>query len=190
MIGKPLPAFALRAGGRRTGRASRAPTSPTASRGCSTSSPAGACRARPRRRSSPRSSAQGAEIVGVAIRDRPRGRRRVPRRIRQPVQPHRRATTSARCSSRIGSLGRARDLRDRWPGRDPLPAHRRHPRRARAAAARQAAGGRGDDGRAGLLLACCCCWRRPLAGAGLAAARALCLSPARRPGARGARRRR
>ena len=44
-------------------------------------------------------------------------------------------------------VGRARDLRDRWQGRDPLPAHRRHPRRARAAAAREAARGRGDEAR-------------------------------------------
>src|SRR5690606_14280066 len=40
-------------------------------------------------------------------------------------------------------LGRARDVRDRWQGRDPLSAHRRHPRRAHADPAGEAAGGGG-----------------------------------------------
>ncbi len=51
LVGKPLPAFML-APGTATHPASPPPIFATASRNCSTSSPAGACRARQRHRNS------------------------------------------------------------------------------------------------------------------------------------------
>ena len=54
MIGKPMPDFALPPARRRPARPRRAPTCARASRTWSTSSPAGACPAGPRRRSSTR----------------------------------------------------------------------------------------------------------------------------------------
>src|SRR5690606_10430517 len=70
------------------------------------------------------------------------GRRGVPCPPRQSLYPDRSGRSLAG-ATRDRLVRRARDVRDRWRGRDPLPAYRRHPRRACADAAGEAAGGGG-----------------------------------------------
>ena len=137
-----------------------APIWPTASRGCSTSSPAGACPARPRRRSWRSSARRGGDR---RRRDpRPAGGRR---RRSSPATAIRSPDRRGRCqrgADRARFVGRAGNLRDRWQGRDPLPAHRRDPRRAGAADPRRSCRRRGNEALA--VASCCCVAARRAAG--------------------------
>ena len=84
----------------------------------------------------------GAQIVGVAIRDRPgECRGKFLKRLRQSVHPHRRGR-SVRTAIEHRIVRRARNFRDRWRRGDPVPAYRRYPPRTRAGAARPAGGRR------------------------------------------------
>ena len=77
------------------------------------------------------SKRRGVPIDGIAIRDRPEDVAAFLAAPRQSVRAHRRRRHQpGAAGARL--VGRARDLRRRWPGRDPLPAHRRSSAQRRA----------------------------------------------------------
>ena len=151
--GKPVPAFDLAAGAAdgKPGLTSRRPRDGQAAI-CSTSSPAGACRASPKRRCSASCKARGVDDRRHRGPRPPEDARRIPRPQRRSLRADRQRPAEPG-ADRARLVGRAGELRRRWQGHHPLPAYRPD-RAARRADDPRASWSRRDE--AALLLHCAC----------------------------------
>ena len=160
LIGQPVPEFSLAR--RRAGPAGPVAARPIAraSRGWSTSSPAGAFPAGPKRRSSPSSPRRGVPIDGIAVRDRPEDVAAFLASYGNPFQAIG-SDVDRRVQLDLGSAGRAGDLRDRRPGHHPPPAYRRD-HAARTCRRSSRPGRRRDEERSCSLAPRCCSLATPV----------------------------